>query len=203
MEQQARVVGHRPEPAPWIPCMRLDASKTFEIPSESFDFVYSEHMIEHVSFEDGRNMLEECNRILRPFGVIRIVTPSISEQALSFGYPRNRYPGVTSAFNCSISRSTSIWNRSRYTDLRVEVKLLLFFCSGGSSSRLRESRTTLRGRRRARRIMESSLSEPRDTVQTNKAPVMCRGFSVRLTDPPPLKWSDLRLSFVGRVQNLS
>jgi hypothetical protein len=34
-------------------------------------------MIEHVSFEDGRNMLEECNRILKPFGVIRIVTPSL------------------------------------------------------------------------------------------------------------------------------
>ena len=58
-------------------CIRLDASKSFEIPSESFDFVYSEHMIEHISFEDGRNMLEECNRILKPFGVIRIVTPSV------------------------------------------------------------------------------------------------------------------------------
>src|SRR5215469_2654074 len=58
-------------------CIELDVSKAFEIPSESFDFVYSEHMIEHMSFEDGRNMLEECNRILKPFGVIRIVTPSV------------------------------------------------------------------------------------------------------------------------------
>jgi len=64
-------------PPPKLPCIRLDATKSFEIPSESFDFVYSEHMIEHVSFEDGRNMLEECNRILKPSGVIRIVTPSL------------------------------------------------------------------------------------------------------------------------------
>ena len=64
-------------PPPGYSCMRLDATKSFEIPSESFDFVYSEHMIEHITFEDGRNMLEECNRILKPFGVIRIVTPSI------------------------------------------------------------------------------------------------------------------------------
>lgn len=64
-------------PPPGHDCIRLDATKSFEIPSESFDFVYSEHMIEHVSFEDGRNMLEECNRILKPAGVIRIVTPSL------------------------------------------------------------------------------------------------------------------------------
>ena len=65
------------DPPPGYPCIRLDATKSFEIPSESFDFVYCEHMIEHVSFEEGRNMLEECNRILKPFGVLRIVTPSI------------------------------------------------------------------------------------------------------------------------------
>jgi len=44
-------------PPPEYSCMRLDATKSFEIPSESFDFVYSEHMIEHITFEDGRNML--------------------------------------------------------------------------------------------------------------------------------------------------
>ena len=64
-------------PPPGLDCIRLDATKSFEIPSKSFDFIYSEHMIEHVSFEDGRNMLEECNRILKPSGVIRIVTPSL------------------------------------------------------------------------------------------------------------------------------
>jgi predicted SAM-dependent methyltransferase len=64
-------------PPPGYPCMNLDATKSFNIPSESFDFIYSEHMIEHVSFEDGLNMLEECNRILKPSGIIRIVTPSL------------------------------------------------------------------------------------------------------------------------------
>lgn len=60
-----------------LACMKLDATKSFGIPSESFDFVYSEHMIEHISFQEGLNMLEECNRILKPGGTIRIVTPSI------------------------------------------------------------------------------------------------------------------------------
>lgn len=55
----------------------LDASKAFPIPSGSFDFVYAEHMIEHLGFEDGQVMLRECNRILKPGGVIRVVTPSL------------------------------------------------------------------------------------------------------------------------------
>ena len=36
-------------PPPGHACIRLDATKSFEIPSDSFDFVYSEHMIEHVT----------------------------------------------------------------------------------------------------------------------------------------------------------
>jgi predicted SAM-dependent methyltransferase len=58
-------------------CLRLDATKRFDIPSRSFDYIYSEHMIEHIPFDDGRHMLEECNRILKPGGIIRIVTPSV------------------------------------------------------------------------------------------------------------------------------
>ncbi len=65
------------DPPPGLPCMKLDATKRFEIPSDAFDYVYSEHMIEHVPFDDGLNMLEECYRILKPGGTIRICTPSL------------------------------------------------------------------------------------------------------------------------------
>ena len=57
--------------------MAMDATKPFPIPRGSFDFIYSEHMIEHISFNDGQNMLRECHRILKPGGRIRIVTPSL------------------------------------------------------------------------------------------------------------------------------
>jgi len=60
-----------------LPVIALDACKEFPIPSDSFDFVYSEHMIEHIDFFDGQNMLAECHRVLKPGGIIRIVTPSL------------------------------------------------------------------------------------------------------------------------------
>lgn len=55
----------------------LDATKCFPIPDNCFDFIFSEHMIEHVGFDEGLNMLSECYRILKPNGVLRVVTPSL------------------------------------------------------------------------------------------------------------------------------
>lgn len=55
----------------------LDASKPFTIDDSTFDRIYSEHMIEHVSFQDSYKFLKECFRILRPGSKIRIATPDL------------------------------------------------------------------------------------------------------------------------------
>ncbi len=56
----------------------LDATKPFPLPDNSFDIVYSEHMIEHVPFAGGRSMLRECHRVMKPGGTLRIVTPDLA-----------------------------------------------------------------------------------------------------------------------------
>lgn len=55
----------------------LDATEAFPLPSNTFAFVYSEHMIEHIPYRQARAMVKECFRILRPGGVIRVVTPDL------------------------------------------------------------------------------------------------------------------------------
>jgi SAM-dependent methyltransferase len=55
----------------------LDATQPFPIPPASFDFVYSEHQIEHIPLDAGERMLAECFRVLRPGGVVRIATPDL------------------------------------------------------------------------------------------------------------------------------
>ncbi len=55
----------------------LDATRPFPLPSDAFAFVYTEHMIEHIAYRDGQAMLRECLRILRPGGIVRIVTPNL------------------------------------------------------------------------------------------------------------------------------
>ncbi len=56
----------------------LDATRTFPLPSDTFDYVFSEHMIEHIPYGAGRLMLRECARVLKPGGVVRIVTPDLA-----------------------------------------------------------------------------------------------------------------------------
>jgi predicted SAM-dependent methyltransferase len=59
----------------------LDARKRFPLPDGAFDFVFSEHMIEHLTYFDGLHCLRECYRVLRPGGRIRIATPSLERLA--------------------------------------------------------------------------------------------------------------------------
>ena len=55
----------------------LDATKPFPIESNTFDYIHCEHMIEHITWFDGLDMLRECRRILKPHGTIRIATPDL------------------------------------------------------------------------------------------------------------------------------
>jgi len=55
----------------------LDVRKPFPLPDASFDFVYSEHMLEHLTYAEGQRCLRECFRVLRPGGRVRIATPSL------------------------------------------------------------------------------------------------------------------------------
>lgn len=55
----------------------LDAGKPFPFQAESFQFIFSEHLFEHLDVEQQINMIKECLRILKPNGVLRIATPSL------------------------------------------------------------------------------------------------------------------------------
>jgi predicted SAM-dependent methyltransferase len=59
----------------------LDATERFPFSDCSFDFIRSEHMIEHISHLDGLGMLQECHRVLKPGGFIRIATPDLKKLA--------------------------------------------------------------------------------------------------------------------------
>ncbi|MDF3056762.1 MAG: hypothetical protein K0R17_977 [Rariglobus sp.] len=85
----------------------LDVTRRFPFPNASFEYIFSEHMIEHVSFVDARRMLAECRRILRPGGIIRIATPDLAKVVglyvtpapadvisyLAWSRPRHAIPG--------------------------------------------------------------------------------------------------------------
>ncbi len=57
--------------------LHLDATDVFPFANDMFDYIYSEHMIEHISYSHGLAMLKECHRVLRNNGTIRISTPNL------------------------------------------------------------------------------------------------------------------------------
>lgn len=58
--------------------MRMDATQRFPFADGTFYYVYTEHMIEHVSYQDAMSMLRECHRVMQEGGVIRVVTPDLA-----------------------------------------------------------------------------------------------------------------------------
>jgi len=56
----------------------IDATKQLPFPNASFRFVFSEHMIEHITYAQGYKMLSEIFRVLVPGGRVRIATPDMA-----------------------------------------------------------------------------------------------------------------------------
>lgn len=55
----------------------MNAGEPFPLPDASIDYVFSEHLFEHLTYPQAVNMLSECHRVLKPHGVIRIATPNL------------------------------------------------------------------------------------------------------------------------------
>lgn len=61
-----------------------DLTKGIPYPDRSFDVVYSSHVLEHFSKTNAKSFLDECYRVLRPEGVIRIAVPDLEQIAKTY-----------------------------------------------------------------------------------------------------------------------
>lgn len=89
----------------------MDAAKPFPIPDNTFDYVFSEHVFEHLNIHGQLNYLYEARRILKPGGVIRIATPNIERIIGLFKKGRNE-----------VENDYLNWN---YTTFLKDVNLIL------------------------------------------------------------------------------
>jgi predicted SAM-dependent methyltransferase len=55
----------------------LDITRAVPLPDNSFEYVLSEQIIEHIPYPDAAHALRECFRILKPVGRIRLATPDL------------------------------------------------------------------------------------------------------------------------------
>jgi len=56
-----------------------DLRKIFPWSDNEIDCIYSSHTLEHLSKDQGHYFLQECHRVLKQDGIIRIVVPDLKE----------------------------------------------------------------------------------------------------------------------------
>ncbi len=61
--------------------IRHDVTRGIPFAEEQFNAVYHSHVLEHLKPEQGRQLIAECFRVLRPNGVLRIVVPDLERIA--------------------------------------------------------------------------------------------------------------------------
>ncbi len=59
----------------------FDISRGLPCPDASLDAVYHSHVLEHLDVEEGRRLIGECFRVLRPGGILRVVVPDLEQIA--------------------------------------------------------------------------------------------------------------------------
>ena len=57
----------------------LDATKRFPFENESLHYIFSEHLIEHLTYDEAKSMLAEAYRVLAPGGKMRVSTPDLMQ----------------------------------------------------------------------------------------------------------------------------
>jgi predicted SAM-dependent methyltransferase len=99
--------------------------------------VYSSHTLEHLSREEGLRFLQECHRVLRPGGLIRIVVPDLA-------FWISEYTGARLPADEFVERIGVLYGQSRHP---LKTRLLPFIqfphkCLYDETALLRVLRTT-------------------------------------------------------------
>lgn len=59
--------------------LTYNLAKGIPFPDNSVDFIYHEHLIEHLNASDGAKLTTECYRVLKPNAIIRLACPDLDD----------------------------------------------------------------------------------------------------------------------------
>jgi predicted SAM-dependent methyltransferase len=127
------LIGHRGELA-W------NLSRPLPFASDSADGIFHEHLIEHLTLKDGLGLNEECYRVLKPGGVLRIGVPDALAYARAYacGEPEfiERYrPGRPTPLLALLEAFYSWGHKTMY-----DFELLLLLCRAAGFEQIEQRR---------------------------------------------------------------
>jgi len=80
--------------------IEYDLTMPFPFEENSLDFVFNEHFIEHITYEEGLILLRNLHKSLKPGGVVRIACPDLRktvENYLSGNWNREKFNWIRSS----------------------------------------------------------------------------------------------------------
>lgn len=66
------------------PQWQLDMRYPFKCQNNAFDGIFTEHVLEHFYIDDAHKLLQECLRILKPNGILRISVPDLQQHIQTY-----------------------------------------------------------------------------------------------------------------------
>lgn len=111
----------------------LDATQRLPFRQDTFHYIFSEHLIEHLKYEEGRHLLRECFRVMKPKGKIRIATPDfdflirlrspekskLQEEYIRWATEQFQPPGTTPNEVAVINHFFRAWGHQFIYDLKT------------------------------------------------------------------------------------
>jgi len=102
---------------------RYDISKGLPFSNEEVDYIYTSHMLEHLTSEKADFVLKECHRVLKKGGIVRILVPDLGLfidnylKSKQTGNPESADRFIESIWLCNTGKPLPLINRIlRYND---------------------------------------------------------------------------------------
>jgi predicted SAM-dependent methyltransferase len=109
---------------------QTDFRHPLNVAEEVADGIFTEHMVEHLSYEEAQLFFSECHRILKVGGVLRVVCPDVSKFIAAYCDPnthasflRSEAPLVTTPME-ALSDITQNWKHRSAWDFETMAHYL-------------------------------------------------------------------------------
>jgi len=101
-----------------------DLRRPLPWPDESVDVIYASHILEHFSRDEGKDLLAECRRLLRPNGILRVLVPDLKAIVDSYLADDLRADGFVEALGVLYGRSSNPFKDRLYPWLQFPHKCM-------------------------------------------------------------------------------
>ena len=145
------------------PQVVADLSLRFPFDDESVDYIHSEGVLCQFPLVQGRHFLSECFRIMKPGGVMRLLSPDLL--CLLEAYLEDARSGE--------NKLAELWRRE------VEIPLQLGTSAEVINIGIRDLHSFVYDSRTLMKVLESCGFEPEQVAYQQAGPEVLRGLDVR------------------------